>query len=126
MNGLLMTGFYNYVTIDSVIALLDYKIAASKKIVKSVKEEKPRNLMDVTRGKKANTLIVLTGDRYMISAIHRQQLAKRMCPLPELEPEEKLILNKGTINLSQEEIILDAQGESTRSEREKSKTLSSD
>jgi len=78
MEALLHVGFYNYVTTDSVIALLDYKLAVAKKIVKSAKLEKPRSVMDVTKGRKANTLVVLSGDRYVISAIYRQQLAKRL------------------------------------------------
>lgn len=81
-NTILHVGFYNYVTSDNVIALLDYKIAASKRIAKSAREEKPRSVMDVTRGRKAQTLIVLTGDRYIISAIYRQQLAKRLSAEP--------------------------------------------
>ena len=78
MSSILHVGFYNYVTTESVVALLDYKLAASKKIVKSAKEERPRSVMDVTKGRKAQTLIVLTGDRYIISAIFRQRLAKRL------------------------------------------------
>lgn len=80
MAGVLHVGFYNYVTTESVVALLDYKLQVSKRIVKTAKDEKPRSVMDVTKGRKAQTLIVLTGDRYIISAIYRQQLAKRLAP----------------------------------------------
>lgn len=88
MDGLLHVGFYNYVTSESVIALVDYKLIAAKKIVKSIKEEKPRFLMDITKGRKAQTLVVLSGDRYVISAISRKQLAKRLSP--ETDTEEEL------------------------------------
>jgi regulator of extracellular matrix RemA (YlzA/DUF370 family) len=80
MSAVLHVGFYNYVTTESVVALLDYKLQASKRIVKTAKDEKPRSVMDVTKGRKAQTLIVLTGDRYIISAIYRQRLAKRLDP----------------------------------------------
>ena len=76
--SVLNLGFYNYVTTDSVVALIDYKLEAAKKIVRSVKSEKPRSLLDVTKGRKCQTLVVLTGDRYVISAIYRQQLATRL------------------------------------------------
>lgn len=95
MTAVLHVGFNNFVTSENVIALIDYSSAAAKKIVRSVKAEKPRNCMDVTRGRKSQTLIVLTGDRYIISAIYRQQLAKRLCG-KEVEKEETLTLPKGS------------------------------
>ncbi len=78
MTEVLHVGFYNYVTTDTVVALLDYKLAGAKRIIKSAREEKPRSVIDVTKGRKARTLIVLTGDRYVLSAIYGQQLAKRL------------------------------------------------
>jgi regulator of extracellular matrix RemA (YlzA/DUF370 family) len=113
MSSLLHVGFYNYVTSENVIALLDYKLAASKKIVKSAKEEKPRSVMDVTKGRKAQTLIVLTGDRYIISAIYRQRLAKRLGAVPEIEQSEILpSISTGTPSYAS--TILDSHGETTR------------
>ncbi len=93
--GCLHVGFYNYVLVDHVIALIDYKASAAKKIVKSARAEKPRAVMDVTRGRKANTLIVLTGDRYLISAIYRQQLAKRLGAVSVPVEEELPVTSKG-------------------------------
>lgn len=94
MTGVLNLGFYNYVTTESVVALIDYKLEAAKKIVRSVKAEKPRSLLDVTKGRKCQTLVVLTGDRYVISAIFRQQLATRLIhALNEDTPTEKQLLS---------------------------------
>jgi regulator of extracellular matrix RemA (YlzA/DUF370 family) len=121
MTEVLHVGFYNYVTAESVVALIDYKLAAAKKIIKSAKDEKPRSVMDVTRGRKAQTLIVLVGDRYLISAIYRKQLAKRLSPLPEEEQDEifpPLAHSSGT----QEEILLDGTGETSRSKRKITQT----
>ena len=125
MPGVLHVGFYNYVTIDSVIALIDYRLAAAKKIIKSAKEEKPRSVMDITKGRKAQTLIVLTGDRYVISAIYRQKLAKRLAPVSELDSEEMLPAFPAPPS-QPEEIILDATGETTKSKRQKAQEISSD
>lgn len=96
MKGTLHIGFYNYVLTENIIALIDYRTSAAKKIVKSAREEKPRSVIDVTRGRKAQTLIVVSGDRYIISAIYRQQLAKRLEPvIDEPTPEEILTPKKG-------------------------------
>lgn len=112
MDGVLHVGFYNYVTSDSVIAILDYKIAAAKRLVKTAKEDKPRSVIDVTRGRKAVSLIVLTGDRYVISAIHRQQLAKRLGTGSEAEPTENLTPPKGGDALKGEKPILNGSSKS--------------
>lgn len=87
--GVLHIGFYNFIVSDNVVALIDYRTTAAKKIVKSAREEKPRAVIDVTRGRKANTLIICTGDRYFISAIYRQQLAKRLGAV-EVPAEEQI------------------------------------
>jgi regulator of extracellular matrix RemA (YlzA/DUF370 family) len=111
MDSLLHVGFYNYVTSYSVVALIDYKIAAAKNIVRSARTDKPRSVLDVTKGRKALTLIVLTGDRYIISAIARKQLAKRLCPDVETEPVDETKVSIPT----PKETFLNAQGESSRS-----------
>jgi regulator of extracellular matrix RemA (YlzA/DUF370 family) len=105
MKGVLHIGFYNYVTSDSVVGLFDYRVPSIKRLVKSAKAEKPRNVIDVTRGRKAQTLIVLTGDRYVISAIYRQQLAKRLGAI-EVSPEEILetLKSPGTLDGPREKI----------------------
>lgn len=71
-------GYYNFVMSNHIIALIEYKIASSRNIVKDIKRDKPRNLLNLTMGRKAETLIVLTGDRYVISALPRKQLANRL------------------------------------------------
>lgn len=117
MSGLLHVGFYNYVTSASVIALIDYKLQAAKKIVRLAREEKPRSVMDVTKGRKAQTLVVLTGDRYVISAIYRQQLAKRLIPSIEDVSDDTFPSIAVPPSPIKEEIILNATGETTRSKK---------
>lgn len=75
---ILNIGFYNFVSTESVVAVIDYKLAAAKKIVKSARAERPRSVIDLTKGRKALSLLVLTGDRYAISAISMKSLAKRL------------------------------------------------
>lgn len=75
---LLHVGFSNQVVADQVTCLLDYRVPSVKRIVKSARDERPRSVMDLTRGRKSMSLIVLTGDRYVISAIPLKTLAKRM------------------------------------------------
>lgn len=119
MSSILHVGFYNYVTTESVVALLDYKLAASKKIVKSAKEERPRSVMDVTKGRKAQTLIVLTGDRYIISAIFRQRLAKRLGVIPEMDQSE--VLPSTAHAPTYKSTLIDSHGEITRHKGKNSK-----
>ncbi len=76
--NLLQVGFNNFVSRDNIIAILDYSIPAVKKILTSAKKEKPRNVLDVTRHKGTASVIVLTGDRYVLSNIPRLILAKRI------------------------------------------------
>lgn len=97
MNKVINVGFYNFVTADSIVALLDYKLLAAKKIVKSAREERPRSVMDITKGRKSRTLIVLTGDRYIISATYRQSIARRICL--DIEDEDA----QGTLSDTQTE-----------------------
>lgn len=111
--GLLHIGFYNYVTEDSVIALLDYKIQAAKTLVKTAKVDRPRAVMDITKGRRALTLIVLTGDRYVISAISRQNLARRLLGT-QISLEEEMQPKSGNTSFTNE-TVLDNNGEGTRS-----------
>lgn len=111
--GLLHVGFYNYVTEDSIIALLDYKIQVAKTLVKTAKADRPRSVMDITKGRKALTLIVLTGDRYVISAISRQNLARRLLGTT-IDVEEEVTPKPGSTSLTNE-TRLENNGEGTRS-----------
>ena len=75
---LLHVGFGNLVMADEVLAILEYKIPAVKRLIKSALAEKPRSVINLTVGRKAVSIVVLSGDRYVISAIYTKQLAKRL------------------------------------------------
>ena len=74
---LLAVGFNNYLVLDQVVAILPFESVPIKRVVQSILEEKPRNLLNCTRGRKARTLIVLTGDRYVLSTIPTKQVRSR-------------------------------------------------
>jgi len=74
---LLHIGFGNMVAADEIVAILDYKVKAVQRIAHSIKEEKPRNLINLTRGRKALTFLVLKGDRYMITFLPLKQVINR-------------------------------------------------
>jgi len=106
MKGLLQVGFYNFVTVDNVLAILDYRLSTAKKIVKSAREERPRSVIDVSKGRKCMSLIILKGNTYIISTIPRITLAKRLGAV-EVEAEE-LITIKPKNNLQLPNDTLDA------------------
>lgn len=83
----LNVGFYNYVLVDHIVALVDFKISSVKKLVKYIKERDPRAIVDLTRGRRSVTLVMLTDNRYIISAISRRQLMNRLS-MDDNEEEE--------------------------------------
>lgn len=78
MIPVLNVGFENYVMSDNVVAIVDYQLAAAKRLVSNARKEKPRNIINLTNRSKIRSLIVCTGDRYVLSAVHRQQLVSRL------------------------------------------------
>jgi regulator of extracellular matrix RemA (YlzA/DUF370 family) len=78
MSKLVNVGFYNFVAITSIIAVIDYRLVAARRIVKSVREERPRNIMDLTKSKGIRSLVVLTGDRYVLSNVYPRKLVGRI------------------------------------------------
>lgn len=78
MQDILQIGFQNYVISCEIIGILDIKLPSVKRLIRSAKEEKPRSVIDVSRGRKSQSVILLKGDRYVISAISRIQLMNRL------------------------------------------------
>lgn len=71
-------GFDNMVMSDQIVALLDYRSVPMKELIKSALAERPRSVLKVTKGRRAVTLIILTGDRYVLSAIPSKKLQSRL------------------------------------------------
>jgi regulator of extracellular matrix RemA (YlzA/DUF370 family) len=66
-----------YVSSDQVIAILDHSSNSVKKLIKSALEEKPRSVINLSGKKAAASVLVLTGDRYIILALTPNVLSKR-------------------------------------------------
>ena len=76
---LLNAGFNNFIVTSQIVAILDYSIGAAKTIVRTARAERgARAVIDLTRGKKIYTLIILIGDRYVLSTKPRKQIARRL------------------------------------------------
>lgn len=89
LRGLLNCGFDNWVVSDTVIAVIDYACTTGRKLIKSAIAERPRSVIDLTQGRKAATIVVVTGDRYILSCLPRSVIASRLAavdldkPIPE-------------------------------------------
>lgn len=78
LSPLLHIGYDNFVVSTNIVALLNAQSTFAKTIIRSIKAEKPRNLIDISGKRKGQTLIICTGDRYFITSISRIQLKKRL------------------------------------------------
>jgi len=75
---LLHVGFDNVVMVSQILGVFDIRSAAIKRIIDTAKEERPRSVISVTKGRKAWSVIFLSGDRYVVSCIPRKQIYKRL------------------------------------------------
>lgn len=89
----LHVGFENYVLTEQVLAILDSTSRTIKKFIRDTRKERPRAILDITDGKAALTLICLTGDRYILSPVHRQWIVGRVVHI-EYVPTRRIPKNK--------------------------------
>ena len=75
---MLNVGFYQWLSVDRIVAILDYRTAVSQKLIKIAKEEDSDKILNCTRGKRYQSLIVMDTGHYVISTIPRKQLARRL------------------------------------------------
>ncbi|BDI31956.1 MAG: DUF370 domain-containing protein [Capsulimonas sp.] len=80
----LNVGFYNYVIIDKVIALVSSDSAPMRRLVQEFR--KAGRLIDATQGRKTKSLIFLEGGNLATSALSQETLAKRLAGSP-MAPE---------------------------------------
>ena len=88
LSPLLHVGFNNTVLVNQIVGIFDYSSSRVKQNVKSAEVERPRSVVNVTRGRKALSAILLQGDRYIISAIPTKALCNRLLPKNKQKPEE--------------------------------------
>lgn len=78
MRNVLNCGFDNYILCDQLVAILDARNKNVKSTVKRAKESTPNKVMDICKGRKHKSILVLTGDRFVISPVEMQTLVKRL------------------------------------------------
>ena len=113
---LLHVGFNNLIVVDQIVGLFDYSSKPMKDLVKTAIEEKPRSVIKVSKGRRILTLIILTGDRYVLSAIPKKILCSRLGldeeykieesnptrSLPKKTPVKPSVRNNGSPGLREE------------------------
>ena len=78
LSPFLQAGFEQYILTNQILFIADYKTAAMKRLVKTAKERNELSVIDLSRGRRAVSLIGLKGNMFVISAISRKQLTNRM------------------------------------------------
>ncbi|MBV9851637.1 MAG: DUF370 domain-containing protein [Armatimonadetes bacterium] len=76
----LNVGFYNFVLVDKVIALVSSDSAPMRRLVQEFR--KSGRLIDATQGRKTKSVIFLEGGHLATSALSQETLAKRLVSAP--------------------------------------------
>ena len=76
----LNVGFYNFVLVDKVIALVSSDSAPMRRLVQEFR--KTGRLIDATQGRKTKSVIFLEGNNLATSALSQETLAKRLASSP--------------------------------------------
>ena len=76
----LNVGFYNFVLVDKVIALVSSDSAPMRRLVQEFR--KTGRLIDATQGRKTKSVIFLEGGNLATSALSQETLAKRLTSSP--------------------------------------------
>lgn len=72
----LNVGFYNFVLVDKVVALVSSDSAPMRRLVQEFR--KTGRLIDATQGRKTKSVIFLEGGNLATSALSQETLAKRL------------------------------------------------
>ncbi len=72
----LNVGFYNFVLVDKVLALVSSDSAPMRRLVQEFR--KTGRLIDATQGRKTKSVIFLEGGNLATSALSQETLAKRL------------------------------------------------
>lgn len=76
----LNVGFYNFVIVDKVVALVSSDSAPMRRLVQEFR--KGGKLIDATQGRKTKSVIFLDGGHLATSALSQETLAKRLAGQP--------------------------------------------
>ena len=75
MAGFLNIGFGNVVNTDKVITIITPDSAPAKRLIQKAKEE--NRLIDATQGRRTRGIILVEGDKIVLSALQPDTLASR-------------------------------------------------
>lgn len=78
MDALLHCGFYNYILTENIQAILDARHPAVRTYIKNAKASNPQCVVDLTRGRKRLSAILLDDGLICLSALPTKRLANRL------------------------------------------------
>ncbi len=71
-------GNHNYIEQSNLVAVLEYKSAPVKRLIAHLIETTPSKVVDVTKGKKIETVLVMKDDFFILSPVGRKTIARRI------------------------------------------------
>jgi len=84
--AVLNVGFYNFVLVDKIVALVNPDSAPMRRTVQNLR--KTGRVIDVTQGRRTKAIIFTTNHEVILSAISHETLAKRLTAGDALGDEE--------------------------------------
>ncbi len=88
MARLINIGFGNAVSTDKVIAVVSPVAAPVKRMVTRAKES--GTLVDATQGRKTKAVIVMEGERIVLSALQPETITRRFNEPAQIQTEERI------------------------------------
>ncbi|MGO8670776.1 MAG: DUF370 domain-containing protein [Capsulimonadaceae bacterium] len=83
----LNVGFYNYVLVQKIVALISCDSAPMRRLVQEYR--KSGRLIDATQGRRTKSVVFLEGGNVVISALSQETLARRLNGQPAPEHDEE-------------------------------------
>lgn len=87
MSRLMNVGFGNAVNTDRVLAVVNPEAAPVRRLIARAKNSE--TLIDATQGRKTKSVLILTDDRVMLSALQTETIVRRFND-PHLRMEEEM------------------------------------
>lgn len=81
-------GWRNYLKKDEIVAFIDARTAAARKLKKALLNDRNAIVLDLSSNRRAATFILLKGNRLVISALPRIRLAKRFDAVTTVSEED--------------------------------------
>jgi len=72
----LNAGYYNYVAVEKIMAIINPDSAPVRRLIQVAKKE--GNIVDATQGRKTKSVIVLSNKQLLLSAVNPDKLVERI------------------------------------------------